>query len=570
MDSIKNVSSQPINTGMPVKGKQIRQEAIPVQSDSVELTQMKPDITAGSPEELKLSEDLKKFQESQMKPDIMAGSPEAAKPDQQEKKRKLVLMQIDGLSHKALNYAMKEGYAPNIAKLVDSKGYNLSPFQCGIATVTIPVLASLFYGVELPGNDWYDKELGQHVDGIVYETQLRADLAKEGKEGILTHGAVFSSPLSGGSTDTGMVVNPLKEDQKKKGTLKTLVAEAKKDIKLLKKGGYSLTKTAWNFVRDIFKSSAWLKREGVSRTKLDKLAPIMMSLNHNIIEKVAAEGMKDAIDKGVPVMYTDFAAYDEKAHYFGPTSKESMDMLKSIDNLIGQVVDKATESKDRYEVLVFSDHGQTPSDLFEDVYKLKPGDMIKNFAANVATSYGREFKEDEIVFTDAYSLGNVYFNFSKDKVDLDQVEKHHPGLVDFMKLHPGIGLVVGAQDGNVVMKGKEGTITVSPDGSQKVEGKNPLTSYGDEKVLSNQIVDYMNLKKGGDVVIFGAYEKGKVLDFNQKYSLKSLHGGIGGEQTRPFIISKPDVPVQGNEITEAKQLHDLHEKYKEYLSENRD
>lgn len=526
MDSIKNVSSQPISTGLPVKPKQEKKEVA--------------------------SEPKDKFQ-----------SEPAAE------KRKLVLMQIDGLSHKALNYAMKEGYAPNIAKLVDSKEYALSPFQCGIATVTIPVLASLFYGVELPGNDWYDKESGQHVDGIVYETQLRADLAKEGKEGILTHGAVFSSPLSGGSTDTGMVVNPLKEGQKSKGTLKTLIAEAKKDIKLLKKGGYSLTKTAWNFVKDIFKSSAWLKREGVSRTKLDKLAPIMMSLNHNIIEKVAAEGMKDAIENGVPIMYTDFAAYDEKAHYFGPTSKESMDMLKSIDNLIGQVMDKASSSKERYEVLVFSDHGQTPSDLFEDVYKLKPGDMIKNFAANVATSYGREFKEDEIVFTDAYSLGNVYFNFSKDKVDLDQVEKHHPGLVDFMKLHPGIGLVVGAQDGNVVMKGKEGTLTVSPDGSQKVEGNNPLTSYGDEKVLSNQIVDYMNLKKGGDVVIFGAYEKGKVLDFNKKYSLKSLHGGIGGEQTRPFIISKPDVPVDGSQITEAKQLHDLHEKYKEYLSENR-
>ena len=480
-------------------------------------------------------------------------------------KKKLVLMQIDGLSHKVLTKAMKEGHAPNIKNLLDSKGYAISPFRCGIATVTIPVLASLFYGVELPGNDWYDKETNQHVDGTIYETKLREDLAKQGKEGILAKGVTFSSPLSGGSTDTAMVVNPLKDSQKKKGTIRTLLKEAKKDIKLLKKGGYSLTKTAWNFVRDIFKVRSWMKKEGVSRTKLDKLSPILMSLNHNVIEKVAAEGMKEAIDKGVPVMYTDFAAYDEKAHYFGPHSKESMDMLESIDKLIGEVAEKAESSKDDYEVLVFSDHGQTPSNLFHDVYKMKPGDMIKNFARNVADSYGKEFKEDDIVFTDAYSLGNVYFNFSKQKVDLDQVEKHHPGLVDFMKHHPGIGLVCGTQDGSVIMKGKEGTLTVTPDGKHKVEGKNPLTSYGDEKVLSDQIVDYMNLEKGGDVVIFGAYEKGKVLDFNQKYSLKSLHGGIGGEQTKPFIINQPDVPIQGSEITEAKQLHDLHEKYQSYL-----
>jgi len=493
---------------------------------------------------------------------------EPADKFQQEtpKKRKLVLMQIDGLSHKALKYAMKKGHAPNIKKLMDSKGYALSPFKCGIATVTIPVLSSLFYGVELPGNDWYDKETKEHVDGIVYETKLREDLAAKGEEGILTKGAVFSSPLSGGSTDTAMTVNPLKENQKKKGTLRTLFSEAKKDIKLLKKGGYSLTKTGWNFIKDIFKSRSWLKREGVSRTKLDKLAPIMMSLNHNIIEKVACEGMNEAIEKGVPVMYTDFAAYDEKAHYFGSTSKESMDMLETIDEMIGQVVDKAAKSKDNYEVLVFSDHGQTPSELFTDVYKMQPGDMIKNFARNVATSYGKEFKEDDIVFTDAYSLGNVYCNFSNKKADMDAVEKHHPGLIDFMRLHPGIGLVVGTQNGSTVMKGKDGTLEVSPDGTEKVTGKNPLAPYGDEKVLAEQIVDYMNLEKGGDVVIFGAYEKGKVLDFNKKYSLKSLHGGIGGDQTKPFIITKPDIPVQGGEITEAKQLHDLHIKYREYIA----
>ncbi|MCD4786462.1 MAG: alkaline phosphatase family protein [Candidatus Eremiobacteraeota bacterium] len=480
-------------------------------------------------------------------------------------KRKLVLLQIDGLSHKALKYAMKEGHAPNIKKLVESDKYALSPFRCGIATVTIPVLASLFYGVELPGNDWYDKESGQHVDGIMYETKLREDLAKKGEKGILSQGAVFSSPLSGGATNTAMVVNPLKESKNEVGVLRTLIKEAKKDIKLLKKGGYSLTKTAWNFVRDIFKARSWMKKEGVSRTKLDKLAPIMMSLNHNIIEKVACEGLKEAIEQGLPTMYCDFAAYDEKAHYFGAMSKESMEMLRTIDDKVGQVAGKAEESKDNYEVLVFSDHGQTPSELFEDVYKTKPGDMIKNFARNVATSYDREFKEDDIVFTDAYSLGNVYFNFSKQKVDLDAVENHHPGLADFLTHHPGIGLVVGAQDKNVIMKSKEGTLEVSPDGSKKVTGKNPLTSYGDENVLSDQIVDYMNLKTGGDVVIFGAYEKGKVMDFNDNFSLKSLHGGIGGEQTKPFIISQTDMPIKGEEITEAKQLHDLHKKYRKYL-----
>ncbi len=364
-----------------------------------------------------------------------------------------------------------------------------------------------------------------------------------------------------------MTVNPLKDSQKTRGTIRTLIDEARHDIKLLKKGGYSMTKTAWNFIKDIFKARAWLKKEGVSRTKLDKLAPIMMSLNHNIIEKVAAEGMKEAISKGVPVMYTDFAAYDEKAHYFGAHSKEAMDMLESIDAKIGQVVEAAEKSSDNYEVLVFSDHGQTPSKLFYDVYGSKPGEMINNFARNVAQARGEDFREEDIVFSDAYSLGNVYFNFDKNKVDMNQVEKHHPHLIDFLTDHPGIGLVCGRQDGKIIMRGKDGQVEVDKDNNLKVTGENPLTAYGEEKVLVEQVTNYMALDGAGDVVIFGAYDpdKDEVLDFNKKYSLKSLHGGLGGDQTKPFIISKPNIPVQNAEITEATQLHDLHEKYKEYL-----
>lgn len=482
-------------------------------------------------------------------------------------KRGLVLMQIDGLSHRALKEAMDKGDAPNIRRLLDTKGYALSPFQCGIATVTLPVLSSFFYGTELPGNDWYDKASGQFVDGSVYETELRKELEAKGEKGILSEGVVYSSPLSGGSKETSLTVNSLKENQKKRGTLKTLLSEAIQDIKMLKKGGYSLTKTAWNFIRDIAKASIWMRKEGVANTKLDILAPVMMSLNHNLFEKVAAAGFTDAINRGVPVMFTDFAAYDEKAHYFGASSKEAMDMLKSIDTQIGKVVDSAEKSPLKYEVLVFSDHGQTPSKLFQDVYGSKVGDMIADFAKLTKESRGESYNDGDIVFTDAYSLGNIYFNFDKSSVDLKALDQHYPQLIDFIVNHPGIGLVCGRQDGNIIIRGKDGSLAVNSDNQVVQSGQNPLTPYGDEGVILNQISNYMKVKGSGDVVIFGAYDKEKdeVIDFNKKYSLRSLHGGLGGDQIKPFIISKPEVPINGGQIHEATQLHELHDKYKKYL-----
>ncbi|GEM_PF-3111755 len=503
--------------------------------------------------------------------------PAAARPENQAQdgfsksenieKRGLILLQIDGLSHAALKEAFKTGSAPNIRSLLDMQGYALSPFQCGVPTVTIPVLSSLFYGVDLPGNEWFDKADRKLVDGSEYETELRAELKAQGKAGILEKGIAVSSELSGGSEDTCLVNNRLKESKKDSGAFLTALNEVWKTARAIKKGGFSLTKTAWNFVADIFKARALMKKAGVSRTKMDKLAPIMMSLNHNICERAACGTFLSAIKKGTPVMYTDFAAYDEKAHYFGNTSKEAMDMLKTIDQKIGVIVKESEKSPQKYEVLVFSDHGQTSSKLFHDQYGMKVHDMIVDYAKSARESRGQEYADGDVVVTDVYSLGNIYFNFDKDHVNMPEIEKRYPQLLSFLTDHPGIGLVCGRNNGNIVIRGKEGELEVSPEKRITTAGSSPLKEYGEEKVLVDQIINYMNIKGSGDVVIFGAYDKNRdeVIDFNKKYSLVSLHGGLGGNQTKPFIIAKPEVPVNGSEITEATQLHELHDKYKDYL-----
>lgn len=523
--------------------------------DAIQQTAIQGQISGGKPESPAQAAAIEKSPE-----DRYAGEKETDK-------RGLILLQIDGLSHRALKEAFKEGSAPNIKSLIDLKGYALSPFQCGIPTVTIPVLSSLFYGVDLPGNEWFDKASGQFIDGTAYETKLRAELHAQGKEGILKNGVAVSSELSGGSENTCLVNNRLKEGKSEHGAFRTAVKEAWKTARLIKQGGYSLTKTAWNFVSDIFKARAMMKKAGISRTKLDKLAPIMMSLNHNICERVACGAFLNAIKRGEPVMYTDFAAYDEKAHYFGKTSKESMDMLRTIDEKIGRIVAEAEKSPNKYEVLVFSDHGQTSSKLFQDLYGTKVHDMVESFAKFTKESRGEGYNKGDVVVTDVYSLGNVYFNFDKGHVAMSEVEKRYPGMTAFLNDHPGIGLVCGRENGNIIVKGKQGTLEIDEKKNVKTTGESPLKSYGDEKVLVDQITSYMSLKGSGDIVIFGAYDQNsdEVVDFNKKYSLVSLHGGLGGDQTKPFIIAKPEVPINGGEITEATQLHEVHEKYKDYL-----
>jgi hypothetical protein len=132
--------------------------------------------------------------------------------------------------------------------------------------------------------------------------------------------------------------------------------------------------------------------------------------------------------------------------------------------------------------------------------------------------------------------------------------------------HPGIGLVVTRNDEGYVMRGKEGAVTLDREARiLRQDGASPLAHFGDEGLLMRQISSYMNLPQTGDIVIFGEYDGEKVVDFNKKYSLASLHGGIGGNQAKPFILTDPALPLANKEIVEATDLNKLYHQYETHI-----
>ncbi|MDQ7825138.1 MAG: alkaline phosphatase family protein [Candidatus Eremiobacteraeota bacterium] len=492
------------------------------------------------------------------------GFVQSAGGDEGTQKHKLVMLQIDGLSRPALEKAMADGYAPHLKAMIENGSHIMRSFSSGIAAVTVPILSSIFYGIELPANDWYDKRQGKMIDSIATEQSIQEELARKGQSGILTGGAAYSSPFSGGAEETGAVVSVLKQEAKEHGYIKTFLKEAKKEISLLKKGGYSLTRAGWHVVRDIFKLSRKLIKAGEFNTATDRLGTILMSLNENVIPQVATEGIKKAIDDHRPTAYVDYAAYDEQAHFFGPESKDAFLALKEIDGLIGQIMDKASSSGDKYDVIVFSDHGQTPSSLFNKLYGKPAGEVIKDLAEQCNPS---GYERGDIEFSDAYSLGDIYFTKDKNKaVQIREIEKKFPGFTDKLVDHPGIGLVVTRDNDSYVMRGKEGTLVVDREArAVRQDGSSPLAHFGDEELLRKQISSYMNLPQTGDIVIFGEYDGEKVVDFNKKYSLASLHGGIGGNQTKPFILTDPALPLARKEIVEATDLNKLYHDNEDHI-----
>src|SRR5215469_13935315 len=76
--------------------------------------------------------------------------------------RGLVIIHVDGLSHRHLTRAVKLGYMPFTARLIEQEGYEALPYRCGVPSTTPFAQAGILYGdnSEIPSYRWWDKEAG--------------------------------------------------------------------------------------------------------------------------------------------------------------------------------------------------------------------------------------------------------------------------------------------------------------------------------------------------------------------------------------------------------------------------
>src|SRR2546427_12900759 len=74
-------------------------------------------------------------------------------------RRRLLIVQIDGLSRAVLEEAIAKGRAPFLARLVRQRGYRMAPMSVGLPTSTPAFQLAAMYGVrpDIPGFHYYDK-----------------------------------------------------------------------------------------------------------------------------------------------------------------------------------------------------------------------------------------------------------------------------------------------------------------------------------------------------------------------------------------------------------------------------
>ena len=200
----------------------------------------------------------------------------------------------------------------------------------------------------------------------------------------------------------------------------------------------------------------------------------------------------------------------------------------------------------------------------EEIQKLRKKyndsfDYIRGYEASQHTT--KKASDSELIVLGSGNLGLIYLTQWKNRLTYEEIISLFPDLIPGLVKHPGIGfiLVNSIANGGMVI-GENGIYYLESDG---IIGENPLANFG--KNASKHLKRHNAFKNMPDILVNSFYdpESGDICAFEE---LIGSHGGLGGTQTKPFILYPSDWDCP-EELVGAKSIYDFLKNGMEKLKE---
>ena len=487
----------------------------------------------------------------------------------------IIFLEIDGLALPVMRDAMRDGTAPVMASWIADDGYRLAEWETDLSSQTGASQAGILLGSneDIPAFRWVEKETG-----LMLVCSSPADCGE-----IERRHATGVGLLAGGGASRGNLLSGEAEEVILTVSRTDAEKRANPGYRAFLANGFNVTRAlvlfAWEIVLELT-AAARAKRRGVRpRGHRGGIYPLMRGVMCIIVRDLVVFGVLGDMMRGRPAVYATFASYDEVAHHSGIERADTMEALRKLDEQFGRIARARRYAPRPYEIVVLSDHGQTQGATFKQrngygldelverslargrVAGLAGGDeqsaMVQH-AVNEATGRkpGKRAKNDasgrEVVVLGSGNLGLVYLMEREHRLTLEEIEELHPELVPALRTHPHIGwlLVHSAEQGGVVL-GASGARRLR-DGH--VDGSDPLAGFS--PTAAQHLARTDTFGNVADIMIGSFYdptlEEGCAFE-----ELISFHGGLGGPQTRPFILAPARLPLPEERIVGAAAVHEL-------------
>jgi uncharacterized membrane protein YvlD (DUF360 family) len=298
--------------------------------------------------------------------------------------RGLLILQIDGLSSRSFIRAIRRGRMPTLSSLLASGSHQLRRWHCGLPSNTPAVQAGLLFGNrdDVPGYRWFDRrEQAFKVVSSPATARELEDRARGDRTPLLAGGSCISSLLSGGADKRLLTISAL-------AGLPGSRREEQADLNLfyLSPTAYSRAVLAgvWNYLAGLLLGSIGLLRRGRPRLRHHPMKLAQGSVTSSVLRQASFFWLGQDMVRGVPVIYSNFVGYDDIAHFSGPDDYEAQIVLSAYDRNLHKLRRYARRhAAVTYDVVVLSDHGQTASVPFRQLYGRSLGQAVADLAGQV-------------------------------------------------------------------------------------------------------------------------------------------------------------------------------------------
>jgi uncharacterized membrane protein YvlD (DUF360 family) len=486
----------------------------------------------------------------------------------------IVFLEIDGLALPVLRHAISNGSASTMARWLAEGRYRLTEWEPDLSSQTGASQAGILLGSneDIPAFRWVEKESGRVRTCSSPEDCAAIERRLADGAGLLANGgASRGNLLSGEAEEAILTVSRLEAEKRANPGYRAFLAN-----------GFNVTRAlalfVWEVVLEWTAAARQSRRDVRPRGHRGGRYPFMRAALCVVVRDLVVFGVLSDMLAGRPAVYATFASYDEVAHHSGLERADTMEALRKLDQQFARIERARRYAPRPYEIVVLSDHGQTQGATFkqrngygledlvqrslrvDEVVEVASGDeqeAMVSHSVNEATGRrpkrppARDVSGREAVVLGSGNLGLVYLMEEKRRLTLEELDARHPELIPALRNHPHIGwiLVHSARDGPVAL-GRDGTNYLR-DG--RVEGDDPLAPFSPP--AARHLLRTDGFTYVADLMVGSFYDP--ALDEGCAFEeLISFHGGLGGPQTRPFILhpaglTPPDDPIIGAEAVHA-------------------
>jgi uncharacterized membrane protein YvlD (DUF360 family) len=488
----------------------------------------------------------------------------------------IIFLEIDGLALPVLRSAMRDGNATTMASWVSSGSHRLVEWEPDLSSQTGASQAGILLGSneDIPAFRWVDKESGRVIACSGPADCEEIERERSTGVGLLVDGGSSRGNLLSGEADEVIL------------TVSRMSAEkrANPGYRAFFANGFNVTRTLVLFTFELLLEwTAALRaarRDVRPRGHRGGLYPFMRAALCVVVRDLIVYGVLTDMMRGRPAVYATFSSYDEVAHHSGLERADTLEALRKLDEQFGRI-DRARRYAPRpYEIVVLSDHGQTQGATFKQRNGYSLEDLVARSlesasvtgiadgdeqAAMTALAFGEatglqakdgekkaNVAERQAVVLGSGNLGLVYLMEEKRRLTLEEIEERHPRLLAALREHPHIGwiLVHSSTDGPLAL-GRNGTRYLA-DG--RVDGDDPLAHLS--PTAPGHLLRTDGFPHVADLMIGSFYDPD--LDEGCAFEeLISFHGGLGGPQTRPFVLYPAELPGPEAPLVGAASVHGL-------------